>query len=54
VLVAAQVKVRADAMWASASKAGDGMERGKCWKMILADEECGYILGEGDFAKGRR
>jgi len=53
VLVAGQVKVRADAMWeAVATDAAFNIERLKCWDMILADAEMGYILGQGFTARG--
>jgi len=49
VLVAAQVKVRADALWPKMKKDKSGhIERLACWAVVMADEELGYILGKGD------
>jgi Ca2+-binding EF-hand superfamily protein len=53
VIVAAEVALRVEAMWATAEKDGDGqIERLKCWDMIFADQELCYILGRADVTKG--
>jgi len=54
VIVAAQVKVRCDAMWSICEKDVKGqVERQRCWRMLLADEELGFILGKGNVAHGK-
>jgi len=54
VIVAAEVKVRADLLWASSHKDSKGrVQRLQCWDAILADDELSYIIGAGSTSKGK-
>jgi len=55
VLLAAEARVRCDAVWTAAEgrlDANGDMDRQECWDMIFSDAELGFILGRGDVSKG--
>ena len=53
-IMAAEVAVQSALIWAHAKKDKSGaIERNKCWRLILAHTELGYILGQGDVFKGK-
>ena len=54
VITAAQVKVRADALWLAQAQDSDGnVSRSKAWDVILGDSELALAVGKGDSAAGK-
>jgi len=55
VVLAAELKVKVDALWRSMPKNAEGsMERLACWDLIMADDELAALIGGKNFVLGKQ